>query len=595
MSGHNGQNTVRRPAPFIPAQLRSRSSSQVLRRTPPPTDPAAAAWAQHCLLALNARTTQIIVAAGPSAAEDAFKKRVQSFLVAFLTNDFSQFPECAHLAAADWPTDVSVAPYGSFLVKTYLSGCDLDLVAFTNADSETFVRQVHARLAAASGTPFTISEPILVNSAVPVCKLLVDGVRIDISVNQSQGPLSALLLEKCDLVAGSEPHLYKSTVILAKAWAQNEAHVLGSHHFLLSSYAISTIVMHIFARYPHISSPLHGFCLFIEFIAAYFGSGQCYTHAVAVQNLVPVRALATAPAEDALLAAGVMPQYLNSSLRQAVQAAGAGAASVLSKNDDIFFPIRCVNIVDPLRPANNLGRAVSSLSLARIARAAQLAALQVRAAVLPAVFGRARSVAGSVALLDAMFVNTLTRAKAKARGQVHVGPGLVCSFYGSPVLGKPPVADRPQGSSEPCLPPQLGDPDPAPTTQTRTTDDSVLCGDLAEIEQAVAAVHSFVHGEHAAGGAAHRADLGDEPATRPSADAAGIGSLDAVLTDSAAAAAAASSFSFAQPMPISPDLNNRPRPRPRPRPRTHARPPSPPVSSQPSEIVSLFPPPQTNR
>lgn len=44
-------------------------------------------------------------------------------------------------------------------------------------------------------------------------------------------------------------HLFKRSIILIKAWCYYESRILGSHHGLISTYALETLVLYIFHLY----------------------------------------------------------------------------------------------------------------------------------------------------------------------------------------------------------------------------------------------------------------------------------------------------------------------------------------------------------
>lgn len=48
-----------------------------------------------------------------------------------------------------------------------------------------------------------------------------------------------------DLLVGKD-HLFKCSIILIKAWCYYESRILGSHHGLISTYALETLILYIF-------------------------------------------------------------------------------------------------------------------------------------------------------------------------------------------------------------------------------------------------------------------------------------------------------------------------------------------------------------
>jgi hypothetical protein len=68
------------------------------------------------------------------------------------------------------------------------------------------------------------------------------------------------LFEEVDRLIGKN-HLFKRTILLVKAWAGNEAHILGSHHGLLSSYCVRAFLLLIFNAFYAKITTVGGFFL----------------------------------------------------------------------------------------------------------------------------------------------------------------------------------------------------------------------------------------------------------------------------------------------------------------------------------------------
>jgi hypothetical protein len=54
-----------------------------------------------------------------------------------------------------------------------------------------------------------------------------------------------LLILQVDGLIGKD-HLFKRSIILIKAWCYYESRILGAHHGLISTYALETLVLHVF-------------------------------------------------------------------------------------------------------------------------------------------------------------------------------------------------------------------------------------------------------------------------------------------------------------------------------------------------------------
>jgi len=154
--------------------------------------------------------------------------------------------------------------HGSYALKTDLPESDVDVSAyFSKGQSSIWVQRVVNALcqyANASGVPrhLSVRSVTFVNAEVPIVKVMIGRIPVDISGNQV-GALEALALcEACNRVVGKD-HLLKKTIILFKAWARNEAGILGSKDGMLSSYCLRAIVLFVFnAFHKSISNPIDG-------------------------------------------------------------------------------------------------------------------------------------------------------------------------------------------------------------------------------------------------------------------------------------------------------------------------------------------------
>ncbi|WVY92248.1 hypothetical protein V8G54_037762 [Vigna mungo] len=112
----------------------------------------------------------------------------------------------------------------------------------------------------------------------------------------------------------AKDHLFKRSIILIKAWCYYESRVLGAHHGLISTYALETLVLYIFHQF-HVS----------------------------LDAEVPENGGNTLLTEEFI--------------RSCVE-----SFSVPSRGSDLnlrAFPQKHLNIIDPLKENNNLGRSVN--------------------------------------------------------------------------------------------------------------------------------------------------------------------------------------------------------------------------------------------
>eukprot|EP00605_Chrysophyceae_sp_TOSAG23-4_P002963 GSChrysophyteH1.ASY1.ANO1.3265.1 assembled CDS len=196
----------------------------------------------------------------------------------------------------------------------------------------------------------TIRNVEFINARTKVCHCVVNNLGVDITINQAGALKTVVFIEECDTFIGKN-HLFKRSVLLVKAWAIHEsAHcaeseravagaqkspdthpgeghpILGSKTGMLSSYAVSVLVLYLFNRYPALNHPLSVLTAFLH----------TYAHF---------------PWESCVLTLhGPQP----------IQNGHTGSISYRR------FPIRSCNIQDPVDPANNLGYSVSRSNLAQI-------------------------------------------------------------------------------------------------------------------------------------------------------------------------------------------------------------------------------------
>ena len=113
-----------------------------------------------------------------------------------------------------------------------------------------------------------VSGLVHVDAEVQVVKFLYCGVGFDISFSQPSGVLTAYFLEVVDAYIGKD-HLLKRSLILLQCYCMNEAHVLGSHNFMLSSYSLRTMVIFILLHSDGICTPLQTLLAFLAYFSSF--------------------------------------------------------------------------------------------------------------------------------------------------------------------------------------------------------------------------------------------------------------------------------------------------------------------------------------
>ncbi|OIW02610.1 hypothetical protein TanjilG_24061 [Lupinus angustifolius] len=254
------------------------------------------------------------------------------------------------------PKVPEVFPYGSVPLKTYLPDGDIDLTALSYQSIEDgLVSDVHAVLRgeeANEAAEYEVKDIRFIDAEVKLVKCIVQNIVVDISFNQLGGLSTLCFLEKVDRLVGKD-HLFKRSIILIKAWCYYESRILGAHHGLISTYALETLVLYIFHHFHHVSldSPLAVLFRFLE----YFSKFDWDNYFVSLKGPVGKSSIPDIVAER--------PENGgNTLLTEEFIRSCVDSFSVPSRGVDLnlrAFPQKHLNIIDPLKENNNLGRSVN--------------------------------------------------------------------------------------------------------------------------------------------------------------------------------------------------------------------------------------------
>ncbi|KAH9626620.1 hypothetical protein KSS87_015284, partial [Heliosperma pusillum] len=293
-----------------------------------------------------------------------------------------------------------VVTFGSVPLKTYLPDGDIDLTAFSEDPNlkDNWAKEVQNMLLMEEKNEqaeFPVKEVQLIQAEVKLIKCLVDNIVVDISFNQLGGLCTLCFLEEIDYLI-SKNHLFKRSIILIKAWCYYESRILGAHHGLISTYALETLVLYIFHVYNNsFDGPLEVLYRFLEFFSKFDWANFC----VSLRGPVPICSLpnmAAAPPRkdggDLLLS----KMFLDSC------GTAYSALPAVPENRENHFTSKHLNVIDPLRLNNNLGRSVNKGNFFRIRSAFGLGAQQL-AKILE------RPVEDIVPELNRFFMNTWDR------------------------------------------------------------------------------------------------------------------------------------------------------------------------------------------
>ncbi|KAL1199779.1 Protein HESO1 [Cardamine amara subsp. amara] len=256
-----------------------------------------------------------------------------------------------------------VHSFGSVPLKTYLPDGDIDLTAFGGLCHEeelaAKVFSVLEREEYNGAAPFVVKDVQLIRAEVKLVKCLVQNIVVDISFNQIGGICTLCFLEKIDQHIGKD-HLFKRSIILIKAWCYYESRILGAFHGLISTYALETLVLYIFHLFhSSLNGPLAVLYKFLDYFSKFDWDNYCISlnGPVCLSSLPEI---AVEPPENGGEDLLLTSQFLKDCMEM---------YSVPSRGFETnprVFPSKHLNIVDPLKENNNLGRSVSKGNFYRI-------------------------------------------------------------------------------------------------------------------------------------------------------------------------------------------------------------------------------------
>ncbi|XP_025802325.1 uncharacterized protein LOC112881714 [Panicum hallii] len=255
-----------------------------------------------------------------------------------------------------------VFAFGSVPLRTYLPDGDVDITVLGNTWlNSTFINDVRAVLESEQencDAEFKLTGLHFINAEVKLMKCVIENIVVDVSFNQIGGVSTFCFLELVDRQVGKN-HLFKRSIMLIKAWCYHESRILGAHHGLISTYALETLVLYIFNMFhKSLHGPLEAFYRFLE----YFSKFDWDKYGISLNGPVDLSLLPnltvepTAGQDELLLDKEFVQGFLD---RLVVVPNESGGC-------DTQFRQKFLNIIDPLKGNNNLGRSVSKANFYRI-------------------------------------------------------------------------------------------------------------------------------------------------------------------------------------------------------------------------------------
>ncbi|KQJ89463.1 uncharacterized protein LOC100826374 [Brachypodium distachyon] len=302
-----------------------------------------------------------------------------------------------------------VFPFGSVPLKTYLPDGDIDLTAFGSISSdENLANEVRAVLESEElrkDAEFEVKDVQYIHAEVKLVKCLVQNIVVDISFNQIGGLCTLCFLEQVDQRFGKE-HLFKKSIMLIKAWCYYESRILGAHHGLISTYALEILVLCIFHLFhKSLDGPLAVLYRFLD----YYSKFDWDNKGISLYGPVLLSSLPELVSDAPVTHDG---DFLKREefLRECAQTFTVPPRN--SEKNTRLFSRKFLNIVDPLKQNNNLGRSVSKGNFFRIRSAFDLGARKL---------GKILKEASSSAVpeVNQFFRNTLKRNRTMVRPDVQ--------------------------------------------------------------------------------------------------------------------------------------------------------------------------------
>ncbi|KAK7410824.1 hypothetical protein VNO78_01959 [Psophocarpus tetragonolobus] len=248
-------------------------------------------------------------------------------------------------------------PFGSVPLKTYLPDGDIDLTVLCHQDAEEeLAKEVCSILQGGDESDYQVKDVQYIRAQVRLVKCTVKNIAVDISFNQIPGLYTLHFLEQVDQLVGKN-HIFKRSIILIKAWCYYESRLLGGHHGLLSTYAIEILALYVINRFhSSVRGPLEVLYIFLD----YYNSFDWDHNYVSIWG---PKALSFLPEISETSEHDQVEFLLQKEFIKSYRNICSFSAKAPKTHE---FPVKYMNIMDPLKNDNNLGRSVNIASLHRL-------------------------------------------------------------------------------------------------------------------------------------------------------------------------------------------------------------------------------------
>lgn len=242
---------------------------------------------------------------------------------------------------------IKVTVYGSLPLRTFLEEGDIDITVITTPEDSEYPNLILDKIKSQLLKDFEISKLEYVQSEVPLLKIQVFSINIDISINQIGGVRSLIFLEEISRLYPK--HLLKKSIVVCKAWCTYYGRILGSQMGLLGAYALEILIVFIINSFPECrSGPLD----VLKTLLQYFSKFDWENWIVTCLGVVPRHKWTG----DECEIGGKLPLCADK-IHLFREELRCGHTS---------WSHRFVNIADPVFPGNNLGKRIEFAQFERM-------------------------------------------------------------------------------------------------------------------------------------------------------------------------------------------------------------------------------------
>ncbi|KAH7854166.1 hypothetical protein Vadar_010920 [Vaccinium darrowii] len=239
--------------------------------------------------------------------------------------------------------------------ENYLPDGDIDLTIICHPDIEEDLAVHMCNFFAREDqkdSQFALKDVEYVRGKVRVVKCSVRCIAVDISFNQIAGLRALCFLDQIDQLVGKD-HLFKRSIILVKAWCYYESRLLGARHGLIATYTLNVLVLHIVNLFhSSLNGPLQVLHRFLDYYSEFDWEKYC----ICLNGRVTISSFPELVVET--------PQNDGSNFLFGHEflkdKTGISPISNWAREaGDQAFTLKHLNIIDPLKDNNNLGRSVN--------------------------------------------------------------------------------------------------------------------------------------------------------------------------------------------------------------------------------------------